>query len=343
VTNYRDLTRSELESLAEGFDLPPYRARQLFHAIWKRDFEDIFRITSLPKDLREILSSRGTAHLPDVVRELKSSDGTIKLVLALADGLHIETVLIPERDHMTICVSTQVGCAMGCAFCHTARMGFKRNLSPGEIASQTLVAMKYARLEEKPRNIVFMGMGEPLANLENLIAAIKILTDRIGLDYSPRRITVSTCGLVPELLRMGAEIEVGLAVSLHAADNDTRGRLMPVNRRYPLQELIGALRAYPLAPRRRITFEYLLLAEVNDRPEDARRLIRLLRGIPSKINLIPFNPSDGIPYEEPQAERILAFQKILTEAHYTAIIRKSKGRDIAAACGQLFQGRQTAV
>ncbi len=343
MTNYRDLTRSELESLAEGFDLPPYRARQLFHAIWKRDFEDIFRITSLPKDLREILSSRGTAHLPDVVRELKSSDGTIKLVLALADGLHIETVLIPERDHMTICVSTQVGCAMGCAFCHTARMGFKRNLSPGEIASQTLVAMKYARLEEKPRNIVFMGMGEPLANLENLIAAIKILTDRIGLDYSPRRITVSTCGLVPELLRMGAEIEVGLAVSLHAADNDTRGRLMPVNRRYPLQELIGALRAYPLAPRRRITFEYLLLAEVNDRPEDARRLIRLLRGIPSKINLIPFNPSDGIPYEEPQAERILAFQKILTEAHYTAIIRKSKGRDIAAACGQLFQGRQTAV
>ncbi|MEF3168301.1 MAG: 23S rRNA (adenine(2503)-C(2))-methyltransferase RlmN [Deltaproteobacteria bacterium] len=341
MTSYRDLTRSELESLTEGLGLPIYRARQLFQAIWQRDFEDIFQITSLPKDLRAIFSARGTAHLPDVVRELKSSDGTVKLVLGLADGLHIETVLIPERDHVTVCVSTQVGCAMGCTFCHTAQMGFRRNLSPGEIASQPLVAMKHARLEEKPRNIVFMGMGEPLANLKNLIPAIKILTDRMGLDYSPRRITVSTCGLVPELLRMGAEIDVGLAVSLHAADNDTRGRLMPVNRRYPLPELIRVLKAYPLPPRRRITFEYLLLAGVNDRPEDARRLARLLRGIPSKINLIPFNPSEGIPYKEPQAERILAFQKVLAEAHYTAIIRKSKGRDIAAACGQLFQGRQT--
>lgn len=323
--------------------LPPYRGRQLFQALWQRDFKDISRITSLPKDLRSAFATLGRADLPEVVRDLRSSDRTVKLVLGLKDGLQIETVLIPERDHMTICISTQVGCAMGCTFCHTARMGLKRNLSPGEIASQPLVAMKHAGLREKPRNIVFMGMGEPLANLENLIAAIWILTDTMGLGYSPRRITVSTCGLVPELLRLGKETSVGLAVSLHAADNETRGRLMPINRRYPLTELIEALRTYPLPPRRRITFEYLLLAGVNDRPKDARRLARLLRGIPAKINLIPFNPSEGIPYEEPSAERVLAFQKILTEAHYTAIIRKSRGRDIAAACGQLFRGRQTAV
>jgi len=293
-------------------------------------------MTDFPKALREKTAQKCLLTNLKLVTKQRSIDGTSKLAWRLPDGLVVESVVIPERGHKTLCISSQVGCAMGCRFCHTARMGFRRHLIPSEIVGQVLAAIENIGEREQLRNLVFMGMGEPLANYENVLKSIYILTDDLGLNFSLRRITVSTCGLVPEILRLGRDTDVGLAISLNAPDDRTRGKIMPINRRYDLSQLIEACRNYRLSRRRRITFEYLLLADVNDSVEQAISLAKLLKGIPSKINLIPYNESSDIPFKRPVHEQVLSFQQVLKEANYTAIIRKSKGRDISAACGQLY-------
>lgn len=297
-------------------------------------------MTDLPKALREELDKEYSLFLPEVSREEVSQDGTRKLALLLEDGEIIESVIIPEEDHFTLCVSSQVGCAMGCAFCLTARMGFRRHLAPYEILAQVLraeeILEKEGLLEVKPlRNLVFMGMGEPLANYENVLRALKVLLHPYGFNFSKRRVTVSTVGIIPKMEQLARDLTVRLAISLHAADHEIRSRLMPINKRYPLSDLIAACRRYPLPRGWRITFEYVMLKGVNDSLKDARKLASLLRGIPSKINLIPFNEHPLIPFECPEEEKILRFQGVLLEAGYVATIRKSRGRDISAACGQL--------
>ncbi len=293
-------------------------------------------MTNLKKDLRQRLAAVfdiGRLHRRTCET---AADGTRKYLFELVDGERIESVLIPERDHYTLCLSTQVGCAQGCRFCLTASGGLGRNLTQGEILAQVRDIRFDLEQPENLTNIVFMGMGEPLANYRNLIGAIGLLQDnKVGFGFSKRKITVSTAGLVPRLADLGRDTDVGLAVSLNATDNETRSRLMPINRRYPLEVLLEACRRYPLAPQRRITFEYILLAGINDSPADARRLSALLRPIRAKINLIPFNDHPGSEFRRPDEGTILAFQKVLVDQRYTAIIRRSKGREISAACGQL--------
>ena len=335
--DFRSLTRDELEAWFTEKGLPPYRGRQIFQALWRPSFKDFSQVTDFPMSLRKELKSSVTFTDIDIRSVHHSKDGTAKLVLALCDGLFIETVIIPERDHKTICLSTQVGCNMGCKFCYTAKMGFKRDLSPGEIASQVISAINGLALEEKPRNIVFMGMGEPLKNYSNLKKAIQILTDDLALNYSPKRITVSTCGILPEMLELGDDFDVGLAVSIHAYNDETRNKLMPINRKHSINQLIKACKLYHLSKRRRITFEYLLLAGINDDVDHAKGLAGLLKGIPAKVNLIPWNQNPDMPFKAPEEKKVQAFRKILIDLNYTAIIRKSKGNDISAACGQLFQ------
>ena len=336
MIDFRSLSRSDLESWAKNLGLPAFRGRQLFSWLWKPGFRDFSQMTDFPKALRAKVSQKGLLTNLKLVADQRSVDGTSKLAWRLPDGLVVESVVIPERGHNTLCISSQVGCAMGCRFCHTARMGFRRQLVPSEIVGQVLAALEHIGEREQLRNLVFMGMGEPLANYGNVLKSIYILTDDLGLNFSLRRMTVSTCGLIPEILRLGQDTDVGLAVSLNAPDDKTRDKIMPINRRYPLPQLIEACRNYRLSRRRRITFEYLLLAGVNDSVEQAISLAKLLKGIPSKINLIPYNESRDIPFKRPIHEQVLAFQQVLKEANYTAIIRKSKGRDISAACGQLY-------
>jgi len=316
--------------------MPAFRGRQLFSWLWKPVFRDFSQMTNFPKALRAKVSQKGLLTNLKLVADQRSVDGTSKLAWRLPDDLVVESVVIPERGHNTLCISSQVGCAIGCRFCHTARMGFRRQLVPSEIVGQVLAVLEHIGEREQLRNLVFMGMGEPLANYGNVLKSIYILTDDLGLNFSLRRITVSTCGLIPEILRLGQDTDVGLAISLNAPDDKTRDKIMPINRRYPLPQLIEACRNYRLSRRRRITFEYLLLAGVNDSVEQAISLAKLLKGIPSKINLIPYNESSDIPFKRPVHEQVLAFQQVLKKANYTAIIRKSKGRDISAACGQLY-------
>ncbi len=314
----------------------PYRADQILRWIYRDQVNGFEAMTNLKKTLRTQLADAfaiGRLHLRE--HEI-ADDGAQKFLFELADGEHIESVLIPERDHFTLCLSSQVGCAQNCRFCLTARGGFRRNLSQGEILAQVREIRHGLAAPEQLTNIVFMGMGEPLANYRHLIGALKVLrNNKIGFGFSKRKITVSTAGLVPRMADLGRDTDVGLAVSLNATDNETRSRLMPINRRYPLEMLLEACRRYPLAPQRRITFEYILLEGVNDTPADARRLADLLRPIRAKINLIPFNGHAGCRYRCPDETTIHAFQKILVDRHYTAIIRHSKGREISAACGQL--------
>ena len=253
----------------------------------------------------------------------------------MQDGHLIESVLIPERDHLTLCISSQAGCAIGCRFCLTGKQGLKRDLSASEIIEQVILVKRSLEDPERLRNIVLMGMGEPLANYDEVMKALGNLIAEDGMNFSHRKVTLSTCGLVPEMKRMGRDITVNLAVSLNAADDETRSFLMPINRKYPLATLIRACREFPLPNRRMITFEYILINNVNDRNQDALRLSRLLSGMRAKINLIELNPSPNSDMAPPPMNRILHFQEILVKHHFTAIIRKSKGRDISAACGQL--------
>ncbi len=337
--NLRDLTLEELEEFMTGLGEPAYRGRQIFRWLTRPEVEDFSVMTDLPKSLRARLSGIATVALPQLVERKLSTDGTAKLGLRLSDGEVVECVLIPERDHFTLCVSTQVGCAMGCRFCLTGRMGFRRNLSTGEIVSQVLLARRFMEesgIADRPlRNLVFMGMGEPLANYRHLVKALKILTHPQGFHFARKRTTVSTVGLVPQIRALAEEFPVALAISLHAPDNDLRSRLIPATRRYPLEEILAACRDYPLRRGARITVEYVLLSGVNDHPWQARRLVEILRGIPVKVNLIPFNPHPELPFKRPSESRVRRFQEIILSEGVVATVRKSKGLDIGAACGQL--------
>ncbi len=331
----KNLSREQLGAWLEANGIKAYRAGQIFKWVFSHQVDQFNSMTDLGQELREKLAAHFVISRLQTERTETSRDGTRKYLFRLNDGNHIETVLIPEKNHFTLCISSQVGCAMGCRFCLTARGGFVRNLTAGEIVSQVRDIKKHIGAQPLS-NIVLMGMGEPLANYTNVVQAIRILTDRdFGLEFSTRRVTLSTAGLVPELLQLGKDVTVNLAVSLNATDNETRSKLMPINKKYPLENLIEACRQYPLAPRKRITFEYILIQGVNDSPEDALRLIKLLRPIKAKINLIPFNEHPGCLFRRPDEKTILAFQDILTQHHYTAMIRNSKGQDISAACGQL--------
>lgn len=353
------MTLPELEIWVLSAGLERFRARQIFRWLWRSDVTSFDQMTDLQKELRQRLSELYyiSSLRPEKIE--RSQDGTKKFLFALSDGNHIESVLIPEKGHYTLCLSSQAGCAMGCRFCLTGKGGFKRNLKTSEIVNQVL-AVQGALPDEKlsrpsasggneaspsaPErdaapggltNLVFMGMGEPLANYENLIKSLRILLADEGCGFSSRRVTVSTCGLVPQMEKLGRDITVNLAISLHAPDNETRNFLMPINRTYPMEVLIDACRRFPLPQRRMITFEYLLISGVNDFPEQARALAKLLRDVRAKINLIPFNAYPGSEFKPPPPERVLAFQQILIKNHYTTMIRQSKGADISAACGQL--------
>jgi 23S rRNA (adenine2503-C2)-methyltransferase len=332
----RDLTLDELESAAAEAGERPYRGRQIAHWLWRKGAESFDVMQDLPAALRTALAERFTLAPANVAAVRRASDGTCKLLLRLADGEAIETVIIPAGDRTTLCISSQAGCAMGCEFCATARMGLHRNLTAAEIAAQVFAARRELNPGAQLTNYVFMGMGEPLANYPRLLGALTAMTAPWGMAISPRRITVSTVGIVPMMEKLLAELPVNLAVSLHATTDEARDRIAPINRRYPLAELIRACRRLPLKARSRITFEYVMLAGVNDTIDDARRLVKLLAPLRAKVNLIFFNPFAGSDLERSPRAAVEAFQAVLHRGNLTATIRESRGLDIAAACGQLY-------
>lgn len=340
--NLKDMTLEDLEAFVAQHGKEKYRARQIMKWIYQKGAISFDEMTNLSKSFREQMKGLARISALRIADTQTSSDGTIKILFRLEDGLYIEGVLIPGRNHWTQCVSTQAGCRMGCTFCLTGLSGFRRDLLPSEIVDQVTRVRFTMKEGTKIGNIVLMGMGEPLANYDNTLRAIRIMTCDDGLALSSRRITLSTCGIPPMILRLGEDVCVNLAVSLNAPDDDTRDALMPINRKYPLAELIRACKDYPMPRRRRITFEYILIDGVNASPEDARKLVRLFRGMKCKFNLIPFNEFPGAPYRAPSRKTIEAFQKVLVDHHFTAVIRKSCGRDILAACGQLSGQRNKA-
>jgi 23S rRNA (adenine2503-C2)-methyltransferase len=326
-----------LEALFEPRGHPRFHAGQVFRWIWKRGVTDFARMTDLSKSLRTQLSEQFIVTTPTIVRRDLSEDGTQKFVLRLADGTQIESVFIPDTPAQTFCISTQVGCGMGCAFCLTGKMGLVRQLSAGEIAGQVRLLAHALELGDDPFNIVLMGMGEPLHNYEPTMKALRILNDEQGLSVGPRRVTLSTVGLVPMLDKLAQEeLMPNLAISLHATTDEQRRAIVPPAKKYSLQDILDACRRFPLKKRSRITFEYVLLNGVNDSADDARRLAKLLAGIKSKVNLIPLNAAAGIPFERPSDERVDVFAQILADRHVNVSVRKSRGRDIRAACGQLI-------
>src|ERR1700675_307299 len=312
--NLLDLLPSELEDLAESLGAPRYRGRQIVSWLYGKGVTDIEAMSDLPRDFRATLAERATVGVPQIERRTPSQDGSQKLVLILEDGARIQSVLMPDRDRLTLCVSTQVGCGFACAFCLTGTMGLERNLTAGEIVGQVLAARSTLGPGERLTHIVYMGMGEPLANYAATVQSLRILTEPKAFGFSPRRITVSTVGLVLGIERLAKEnLKVNLAISLHATSNEIRDRIMPVNKGFAIEELLAACRRFPLPFRQRMTFEYVLLEDVNDSVEDARRLVKLLKGIRGKINLIPFNDWEGSSFSRPPLARILDFQTVLLE------------------------------
>jgi 23S rRNA (adenine2503-C2)-methyltransferase len=329
-----DLDRAGFEDLTLGWGFKPYHGRNLFRWVHKHGIADTAAMTDLSKSLRARLSEETSIDLPQPALEQPSADGTIKWLFELRDGQRVETVYIPEEDRSTLCVSSQVGCALDCRFCATARQGFSRNLTTGEIIGQVWHATRV--LGKPPTNIVMMGMGEPLANFEAVVRAMDIMQDDFAYMLAKTRVTLSTSGIVPNIYRLAEVSHVSLAVSLHAPDNALRDQIVPINRKYPLEELIPACRAYLRGePRRRITWEYVMLKDVNDSDRHAKALIRLLEGVPSKVNLIPFNPFPGSGFETSEPDRIESFRQRLKRSGLIAITRKTRGDEIAAACGQL--------
>lgn len=337
TTDLKELTQAQLVEFVESLGQPAFRGRQILPWIYRPGITDFSQMTDLAKEFRAVLSTSATMSRFEHFFEECSVDGAVKFAFRLADGQVIESVLIPEEDRNTLCVSSQVGCAMGCSFCLTGTMGLHRNLTTAEIVNQVCAVRDWnlGRGQGLLTNIVFMGMGEPLANLNHLLDAISILTEQRGLDFSNRRITVSTCGLVPQMQLLGEQTDVNLAVSLHAVDDTMRSQLMPVNKRYPLATLIDACRSYRQKRRKRIMFEYTLLEGMNDSDIDAKKLAALLLDIPCKINLLSVNPTGDSRFRSPREGRVLQFQKILRDRGFTVFIRQSRGEDIAAACGQL--------
>jgi 23S rRNA (adenine2503-C2)-methyltransferase len=357
--NIKALTMDELTGTLLGLGMKKYRAGQIHEWIYGKFAETFDVMTNIPRTDRHLLSERFSLPALGVARVECSRDGTRKFLFQLEDLHTIESVLIPDEDRKTLCISSQVGCAQACGFCLTGKGGFQRNLQAFEIVDQVLLVEKMLAAESRDSaarqpspgmpeattargrfrnltNIVFMGMGEPLANIESVLQAIRIITEDKGLGFSPRRITLSTSGLVPAMDQLGKSgSNVNLAVSLNAGTDEVRSRIMPVNRRFPIKELLNACRRFPLDDRRRITFEYVLLADLNDSEEDALRLVKLLRGIRCKVNLIPFNPFPGSGFRRPDDAVVRRFQMILLNHHMTAPVRESRGRDISAACGQL--------
>jgi 23S rRNA (adenine2503-C2)-methyltransferase len=356
-TNLLGLELQELTRLTDDTDEPAYRARQLFHALYVERASSIDDVSSLPKDFRSRLLSEGfTLGLPEIAKQFVSGDGTVRYLMKLADGETVETVWMPEGDEgesgdgseagladttrswsrATICVSSQVGCAVNCQFCLTALLGVKRNLTAGEIVGQVIAVLREQNVSPPNDrvNLVFMGMGEPFLNFENFIKAVKLLAKGVGIPES--RMTVSTAGIVPRIYDLGeASVRPKLAISVNAPNDELRTQLMPINKKWNLDHLMTAAREFPLRNREKLTFEYVLLRNTNDSPQHARELAELVRGMKAKINLIALNPGPGVAFQTPTAEAVLNFQRILTEAGVPAFIRRPRGRDIYAACGQL--------
>ncbi len=322
---------------ALGPDQPPYRAQQVYDAVYRRRMPEFVQITTLPAAVREELTERHTMGLPSVERRYESTDGTKRYLLGLEDGRTVETVLMPEGERDTICISSQVGCPVDCKFCMTALLGLERSLTAGEIVGQVLLVARENKLRQEGGrlNIVMMGQGEPLLNLANVVKATRILLDPKGFNLSPRRVTVSTSGIIPRIAELGREpVRPKLAISLNASTEETRQKLMPITRKYHLKDLIEACAAYPLRPWEKLTFEYVLLRDVNDTDADARRVVKLLANLNCKVNLIALNPGPGIPFETPEADRVESFQTIVRRS-MPCFVRKPRGLDIYAACGQL--------
>ena len=332
-----DLERAVLKAALDARGHKPFHARQIFRWIYRHGVTDIGAMTDLSRDLRATLADEFALTTPTLAQRETSVDGTEKFLLRLADGTHIESVFIPDTPAMTFCISTQVGCAMACAFCLTGKMGLVRNLTAGEIVGQVRVLAGALGMREKKFNIVLMGMGEPLHNYDETMRALRILADEHGFDMSARRITLSTVGLLAALEKLAKEpVMPNLAISLHAPTDLQRGELVPINKKYGVADIIDACKRFPLNRRSRITFEYVLLAGVNDSPHDARKLAKLVAGVKSKVNLIPLNAAAGIPFERPSDEAVDRFAKIVADHGVTVSVRKSRGRDIRAACGQLI-------
>jgi 23S rRNA (adenine2503-C2)-methyltransferase len=337
----RALPLEHLSALLASLGERPFRARQIFRWLHQKGAEGLDELTDVPRELRAALAARARLTVLGRETEQRSADGTIKWTWRTHDGKLVESVYMPEPGRRTLCVSSQIGCAVGCTFCMTATMGLARNLEAGEIADQVyranrrLVELGVAEGPRPITNLVFMGMGEPLANYPSLKVALDLLLAEDGPNFSHRRVTVSTSGVVPVMRRLGEETQVKLAVSLNATTDAQRDQLMPINKRWPLAEVLAACREFPVRNGRRITFEYVLLRGVNDSLEDARRLADLVRGIPAKVNLIPYNENPGLGFLAPAPSRVVEFQEALAARNLTVVVRKNRGRDIAAACGQL--------
>jgi 23S rRNA (adenine2503-C2)-methyltransferase len=331
-----DFEREDLAALL----VPSYRATQIFKAVYQRWIDTFDAMTDLPKASRTDLAAAWAIQPPPVHRRFDSADGTRRYLVPLSDGEFAETVFIPEEHRNTICISSQVGCALACTFCLTGKLGLKRHLTAGEIVGQVIAAQR-DNLTWDARdgfNIVLMGMGEPLHNYDNVMKAIRILHDPEGMNISMGRITLSTAGMLPALQRLAEEPTIpNLAISLTGATNEKRDILMPINRKYPIEELLETVRRFPLKHRQRVTFEYVLLKGVTDSSEDAKALVRLLKGIPAKVNLIPLNEAEELDYERPSDEAVERFQDVLAAHNISAFVRKNRGNDISAACGQLMK------
>lgn len=332
MNNFFDLTLHDLEATIENLGLKPYRARQIFKWVYQQDVLDFEEMTNLPKGLRITLRNIFRLSLPGVAEEVTSRDGSAKFGFLTDDGKVIESVLIPDESRNTLCVSSQIGCKMACRFCVTGKIGFIRNLSPGEIIGQVM-AIKHMRRDSRITNIVFMGMGEPLDNVDPVLKALEILEDQAGLDFSHRRITLSTVGLLDPLKLIPGRAQI--AVSLNAASNEKRNFLMPINRIFPIEQILGFVRELKEPRRERVTFEYIIMKDINDSLEDAKSLAALLKNIRCKINLIPYNESPYTEFLSPDPERVDEFHAYLLDRHFTAIIRESRGRDVLGGCGQL--------
>lgn len=335
MKNLRDFTYEELLAEIKALGEKPYRAEQIFRWVFQRRVASIDQMTDISKAFRELLKTEYSITGNSVLEVRRSVDGTRKFLSELEDSSRIESVLIAEGSRLTLCVSSQAGCAMGCKFCMTGTTGFTRNLTLAELTGQVFSAFDLLEGDEHITNIVLMGMGEPLANYDNVLKFTNVLTSNMGFNFSHNKVTLSTAGLIPAIKRFGDEGNVNLAVSLNATTDEVRDKLMPVNKKYPIEELMAELRRYPLKSRKYITIEYVLISGVNDTDDDARRLARLLRSVPCKVNLIPFNAFPGSSFRSPAPERVERFHYIIKQAGYTVIVRLSKGAEIQAACGQL--------
>lgn len=339
------LTQDGLREFMVALGEKPYRARQLHDAIYRRRITNLDSMTDLPKTLRRILGEAAVVTNTEIESVFLSSDGTRRLLLRLVDGSEVESVFMPEERRDTICISSQVGCPLACGFCMTGVLGLKRNMTAGEMVSQVIIVLNqvYGEGVAVPHrtNIVMMGMGEPLLNYDQVIRAVRLLAVQEGLAIAPRYVTLSTAGIVPRIYDLAKEeVRPRLAISLTAPNDQIRDRLFPINRKYPLRELIESCRRYPLSERERLTFEYVMLDGINDNDQQARELVRLLSGIRAKVNLIPHNPAPELPYASSPMDRIVAFQMILTDAGLPSFIRRPRGQDISAACGQLAARHQ---